>query len=311
MVEGVGRGLGVAVVVLGGLLLVGPARAGTGGLVGPNSDFPDADSTMPFDASGPRQTFLTLSNVGSGPINAGWFFYDESGELLIQVTRVILGEGGTDVVDLTRVADRTFGSGGGFVEGQASDLSGRRGFAVVIGDGEPRLIGSWTIANTQTLAAFGASGAGSGLIGGLASGGTLPGTSFNPATLQDNELIIVALNPAANSTVTSLTNGNAPKSQTPLLRLTITLRGNSGNGIIATDQFSIVGSALFTTLQGLFPGSNLNSSATIDAFGDEGPGYTGTEFDPDGNAEVALIGWYGQTLGQFGTGQNLRTLVFE
>ena len=67
-------------------------------------------------------------------------------------------------------------------------------------------------------------------------------------------------------------------------------------------------SALFSSIGGLFPGSSLNSSATIVTYADEGPAYA--PYDPDtDNTGLAIIGFYGQTLGAFGTGQNLRTLI--
>lgn len=287
-----------------------PARAGEATAVtGPNSDFPDAYLVMPFDAASPRATFLTVSNVGSGPIDAAWYFYDRTGELVARVTRVILGEGGTDIVDLTQVADRGLDSGGELAEGPTQSLAGRRGFAVVVGDGDMRLIGSYTIANTSSNAAYGAVAAGFGVIGALAPGAALLGTTFDPRNLQDNELIIVALNPSGAGSVTSLTNGASPApGAAETLRLTVTLHGNSGDGIVAQGTFPVTGTALFTSLEELFPGGGLAGSATIDVVAAEGPGYSGSELDPDGDADVPVIGFYGQALGPFGTGQSLRTL---
>ena len=42
----------------------------------------------------------------------------------------------------------------------------------------------------------------------------------------------------------------------------------------------------------------------------EGPGYTGTSLDPDSDTGVGIIGYYGQAVGPFGAGQNLRAGVF-
>jgi hypothetical protein len=286
----------------------GPALAGGGGgLFGPNSDFPDANLVLPFDATSPRTTFFAASNVGSGAIDARWFFYDQSGELIAQVTRAILGEGGTDVVDVTRIANRSLTAGGELREGPATSLAGRRGLAVVAGNGEARLIGSFSIANTATSSAYGASAAGFGVVGGLADGASVSGTSFSPTSLQDNQLVLIGLNPASGSSVTSLTDGERPRAGSEVMRVTIELHGNAGDGLVALDTFRVEGSALVGSLQDLFPGTALSSSLSIIAYADEGADYSGSRFDPDGNSTVALIGFYGQALGPFGTGQGLRT----
>ncbi len=276
-------------------------------VLGPNTDFPDANLVLPFDAASPRSTYLSTSNVGSGPIDAVWYFYDESGVLVTQVTRAILGEGGTDIIDLTKVADRTI-EDDALVEGTSQTLAGLRGFAVVEGNGEQRLIGSYTIANTDSSSAFGGSAAGFGLIGALAPGAALIGTTFKPTSLTDNELIVIGLNLASEGSVTSLTNGEQPADGAQILNLDVVLHDNGTTGVLASGKFAILGSAMVVSLEDLFPSVSLSSSATIDVLGSEGSGYTGSAFDPDGDTSVAIIGFYGQTLGQFGTGQNLRTL---
>lgn len=301
-----------------GMVVVAGTRTAMAGLgpsiAGPNSDFPDVDLVMPFDAAGPRTTFFAVSNIGPNTFDATWFFYDESGELITQATRTILSNGGTDIVDATRVGDRSPSGDGGFVEGPTISLAGRRGFVVVAGRHDPErtrdLFGNFTIANTETNAAFGSSAAGMGLIGGLSVGSGISGTTFNPSQLQDNELIILGLNIALKSggAVTSLTDGLAPTAGTSTFVVSLELHGNSGDGLIASGSVSLTGTALFTSLQDFFPGTNLNGSATIAAFGDEGADYTGGPSDPDEDTTVAIIGWYGQTLGAFGAGQNLRTL---
>jgi hypothetical protein len=242
---------------------------------------------MPFAATGSRTTFLALSNVGpSGkdvtPIVATWSFYDVSGELVVSVERDILGEGGTDIVDVTAVQPNP-------PDGSAPvNLSGRNGFAVVSGDGEPRFVGNFTIANTATNSAFGNAAVGLGVIGLLAPNTALFGTTFNPATLGDNLLIILAIDDLG-AVPTALTGG---------FDLEVFLNGNAGDGLIAETSVPIGGSGLFTSLQDLFPGTAFNSSATISTFSD--------------NEGVTLIGFYGQTLGAFGAGQNLRAeLVAE
>lgn len=280
-----------AVVIAGGGSV---ALAGSLTAFGPNSDFPDSNLVMPFAAQGSRVTFLALSNVGASgpgttPIIATWSFYDTSGELVAEVERGILGEGGTDLVDVTAVQPNP-------PDGSAPvSLAGRNGFVVVSGDGEPRFVGNFTIANTATNAAFGNSAIGLGLIGVLAPNVALFGTTFNPSSLGDNLLIILAIDDLG-PVPTSITGGARPVGT--LFDLTVGLNGNTPDGFIAETTLGVAGSAVFSTLQGLFAGTTLNSSATISAFSeDEG---------------ITLVGFYGQALGPYGAGQNLRTeLVAE
>jgi len=293
--------------VLAAVLSLVPAAARAQTVVGPNTDFPDANVLMPFDATGPRVTYLAMSYVGDNDISAQWFFYEENGRLLAQVSRAILSAGGTDVVDVTRVTNRVYENNQLVDRGNPQSFAGKRGFVVVTGSDQPWLAGSWTIANTQTNAAFGGSAAGFGVIGGLAPGPTLVGTTFNPATLQDSELILIGLNGSSENSVTSLTNGNPPPGGV-LMKMTVELRGNTGDGLLAQRTVDLNGTALFDSLSGIFQGSSLNGSATIVAYADEGPAYS--PYDPDGdNTTLPLIGFYGQTLGAFGAGQNLRTLI--
>jgi hypothetical protein len=297
----------VLAVSLGGLLL--PAAAGAGvSLDGGNTDFPDETLVMPFAAAGQRTTFLSLSNVGNGVITTRWVFYDESGQRLDQVERAVYGEGGTDLVDVTAIRDRTIDGSGQYVEGPPRSLAGREGFAVVFGvEGEPRLIGNFTIANLTTNSAFGVNATGLGIVGSLRQGGFLLGTTFNPATLQDNLLVILALNTPQD---TSLTNGEAPPTQ-PVFNVEVFLQGNDpNNATIAETTVAVTGSALFTTLQELFPGTALNSSASIFVRATEGPGYGGSGLDPDDDNGIGIIGYYGQALGPFGAGQTLRAGAF-
>jgi len=303
----------VKVVLFGGLLaLPWSARAGVP-IEGGNTDFPDSTLVMPYSAVAPRSTFLAMSNVGQGEITARWVFYDESGQRLDEVSRAIYGEGGTDIVDVTAIRDRSINGEGQFVEGPSRSLAGREGFVVVVGNGEPRLIGNLTIANLTTNSAFGANATGLGVLGTLRQGGFLLGTTFNPATLQDNLLIVLALNVVVvgdQVDVTSLTNG-APPSGQPLFNAEVFLQGNDpNNATIASTIVPVTGSSLFTSLQDLFPGVSLNSSASIFVTATEGSGYTGSKLDPDGDNGIGIIGYYGQALGPFGTGQSLRAGTF-
>ena len=60
----------------------------------------------------------------------------------------------------------------------------------------------------------------------------------------------------------------------------------------------------------LFPGVALNSSLSLYVTASEGPGYSGTKLDPDGDNGIGIIGYYGQAVGPFGAGQSLRAGAF-
>jgi hypothetical protein len=305
----------VKVVLLAGLMaLPRPAGAGTAPpLAGANSDFPDQNLVMPFAAASPRSTFFSITNIGAGILNARWAFFDESGEQVDEVRRDIFGEGGTDIVDITAIRDRTIDANGQFVEGDPRSLGGRRGFVIVYGDDQTRLLGNFTIANLTTNSAFGVNAAGFGGNGGTGGIGIVPtdtgiaGTTFNPATLQDNLLVVLGLNgPVKGIPLNSLTNGGPPPDQTVFNVEVILLGNDPNNAILAQTTRAVRGSALFASLEDLFPGVALNSSASIVALATEGAGYTGSTTDPDGDTGVGIIGYYGQAVGPFGAGQSLR-----
>ena len=169
-----------------------PAQAGNT-LAGANTDFPDNDLVMPFATTDSRSTFFSITNIGNGIIRARWAFFDASGEKVDEVLRDIFGEGGTDIVDITAIADRTIDGDGKFVLGPSRSLAGRNGFVIVYGDDTPRLLGNFTIANLTTNSAFGVNASGFGTVGTVAAGQGIVGTTFNPATLQDNLLVIIGL----------------------------------------------------------------------------------------------------------------------
>lgn len=277
------------------VLAPAPARAQLVEAVGPNSDFPDSNLVMPFAATGSRISFFSISNVGlSGagdtPVPVIWAFYDESGELLASVERYVLGEGGTDIVDVTSVRSRAADGS----EGPPTSLAGRNGFAVVSkDDGAPDLIGNWTIADTSANSGFGASAGGLGFVGILDVNTLLFGTSFAPSSLGDNLLMILGIDDSG-IVPTSLTQGNAPPQGETLFTVRVSLRSNdTSSGIVGEVDVPVAGSALFTSLQELFPGFDLDSSVTIVAT----PVTDG----------VSVMGYYGQAVGQFGAGQSLRT----
>jgi hypothetical protein len=296
----------VKVLLLGGLLLPASAMAQNGELSGGNTDFPDQTLVMPFAAANSRSTFFSISNCWPGKLTALWTFYDKSGERVAEVPRDILGECGTDVVDVTNVRSRTISDSGQIEEGPSQSLAGRDGFVVVSGDDNPALIGNFTMANLSTNSAFGVDATGFGTVGTLRQGGVVLGTTFNPSTLQDNLLVVIGLNSPA---ITSLTNGAPPPNQT-VFNVTITLIDNSAQGTLAEVTVPVTGTALFGSLQELFPGVALNSSLSLFISASEGPGYAGTGLDPDGDNGIGIIGYYGQAVGPFGAGQSLRAGAF-
>jgi hypothetical protein len=297
----------VKVVLLGSVLsLARSAPAAAQSLQGGNTDFPDQTLVMPFAAIGARSTFFSISNCWPGdPITATWTFYDASGLQIAQVNRAILGACGTDIVNIQSVADRTY-DGSTFTEGPAQSLVGHDGFVVVSGDSNPRFIGNFTMANLTTNSAFGVDATGFGSVGALAQGGVLLGTSFSPSSLQDNLLVILALNSPA---ITSLTNGGAPPDQ-PLFVVDIQLIDNGATVPLAETKVPVTGTALFASLETLFPGVALNSSLSLFISATEGAGFSGTALDPDSDNGIGIIGYYGQAVGPFGAGQTLRAGAF-
>lgn len=282
------RGMWVKAFVLVAMLgFATPARAGLV-LAGANSDFPDSDLVMPFAATGSRSTFFSISSINANTLRLRWSFFDASGEKVDEVERDILGVQGTDVVDITAISDRTIDSNGNFVYGPSRSLAGRNGFVIVYGDGSASLLGNFTIANLSSNSAFGVNAAGFGTVGTLADDQGLLGTTFSPATLQDNLIVLIGLNGPPN--LTSLTNGNAASGT--VFSVQVTLYGNGSDPIVASVSRDVRGSALFTSLEDLFPGQDLGGSGTIFALSDD----------------ARIIGFYGQTVGPFGAGQSLRTV---
>lgn len=263
-----------------------PARAGVT-LAGANTDFPDNDLVMPFATTDSRSTFFAVSNVSSQLLRLRWVFFDESGEKIDEVGRDIFDQEGTDIVDITAIADRTIDNKGNFVLGPSRSLAGRNGFVIVYGDGTPSLLGNFTIANLTTNSAFGVNASGFGSVGTVAAGQGLLGTTFSPQTLQDSLLTIIALNPPP--ALDSLTRG--ARASGTAFSVQITLIGNDvNNPVMAQVTRDVRGSALQTSLADLFPGQQLSGSATIFVFSEN----------------AGLIGYYGQAVGPFGAGQTLR-----
>ena len=283
-------------IVAMGLLLVTTAPAQVfEEVLGPNSDFPDSNLVMPWTAQGSRITFLSISNLGESaegdaPVPLKWAFYAASGELILDVERYTLGEGGTDIVDVTAVGAR--GPDGRL--GPTTNLGGQFGFVVVSQpEGLPDLIGNWTIADTEANSGFGGNASGLGYIGLLDFNAYLFGTSFAPSSLGDNLLIIVGVDDLG-PVPTSLTGGAAPSPGETVFALTVSLHSSDApDGILASVDIPVEGSAFASSIEQLFPGFDLDSSVTI-------------AVTPI-TAGVSILGYYGQALAQFGAGQTLRT----
>ena len=263
-------------------------------LYGPNGDFPDASLVMPFAATGDRTAFFAISNLAPDgtivPLEVRWDFYGEGGDLLVSVARFTLGDGGTDIVDISNIRSRDIDG----VEGSETfDLSGTNGMVVVSKNDQPDLIGNWTQANLQSNSGFGANAAGLGAIG-LLEPRDLFGTSFGPSSLEDNLLMVLGVNDL-NVRPTSLTDGSPAAPGETVFSFEIGLYDNEV-GQVAVAEVPVSGTAYFSTLQELFPGYDLNKSVTINIR----PITEG----------VSLIGFYGQTVGPFGAGQSLRTDLY-
>lgn len=264
-------------------------------VLGPNSDFPDSNLVMPWTAQGSRITFLSISNLGDSaegdsPVPLKWAFYAASGELILDVERYTLGEGATDIVDVTAVGAR----GPDGTLGPTTNLGGQFGFVVVSQpEGLPDLIGNFTIADTEASSGFGGNASGLGYIGLLDFNAYLFGTSFAPSSLGDNLLIIVGVDDLG-PVPTSLTDGAAPSPGETVFALTVSLHSSDApEGILASVDIPVEGSAFASSIEDLFPGFDLDSSVTI-------------AVTPI-TAGVSILGYYGQALAQFGAGQTLRT----
>ena len=264
---------------------------------GPNSTFPDSAVVMPMVAEENYTTYFLISNVGPSdgtqPVEMIWTFFDASGEEIAQVSRYVLGEGGTDVVDPGSVrskdADGTLGP--------PMSLLGRNGFVVVNAeDDRPRLIGNFTVANIATSSAWGAAGIGLGVNGELELGESAVGSTFKIDDLEDNLLIVLGIDDFGIPT--SLTFGDAPEEDEEVLGLQISILSNSGFDP-STDQVvkSLSASAYFSTLEELFPRTNPRVSATI-------------EVKPTEDS-TTLVAFYGQAVGPFGAGQVFRMVESE
>lgn len=269
---------------------------------GPNLTAPDSSVVMPLVAKANFTTFFIISNVGPSdgssadpePVEILWDFFDASGELVASVSRYVPGEGGTDIVDPSAV--RSKDEDGAL--GPPTSLLGRNGFVVVSAwDDEPRLIGNFTVANTETSAAWGATGVGLGSNGRLNPGDTALGTTFKIDSLDDNLLVVLGIDDFGY-VPTSMTDGDLPAEDEEILGLRIALNTNATFNPSADEVTEILSaSAFFASLESLFPRTN--------------PGLSGTISVAPTDPSTTLVAFYGQALGPFGAGQTFRMVESE
>ena len=281
------------------LMAFAPANAQDSG---PNLSLPDSSVVMPLVVQENYTTFFLISNVGESdgsrlepePVEVNWEFFDASGELIASVSRYVLGEGGTDVVDPNAVRSKDEDG----TLGPPVSLAGRNGFVVVSAeDDEPRLIGNFTVANIATSAAWGASGIGLGANGLLLPGDSAVGSTFKINDLEDNLLVVIGIDDFG-FVPTSLTEGLAPEDGEEILGLQISLQSNATFDPSRDEAVrELSASALFTTIEELFPETN--------------PGLSGTLVVRPTDPSVTLVAFYGQAVGPFGAGQTFRMVISE
>jgi hypothetical protein len=177
---------------------------------------------MPFDATAGNVSFQLVSYVhGREAVATHWSYWADDGHHLLDVM-VCLTPNDTKVMDAGAVQGEAQNGGTNQGTGVAGDLSGERGIVVVTAyelDGgsaaqpcrarepaapasEPGLLGSWTIANPASNAAFGSDAVGLAAdslppVMHLAAGLWIP--TFNPESLDDSEVILIGLQTRAGS----------------------------------------------------------------------------------------------------------------
>jgi len=195
---------------------------------------------MPFDATTGHASYQLVSRKGAAvPVVAThWSFWSDSCDHLGDVM-ICLTDNDTVVVDPTKVQSQIQRFGENLNLGPVLDFSGSRGFITVSqfeanvdapscvpADrttllAEPSLVGSWTIADTRTNAAFG-----NNALGFLSTDTpqALPDATefftdtagvqlqfYNPETLTDSEVIVIGIgSPAGNGEFAGVEIGPIP-----------------------------------------------------------------------------------------------------
>jgi hypothetical protein len=204
------------------LALTGASKTTSGKYVVPEGSNrgPSAVVVMPFDA---KENALSRLSVTRGELDPGsvaathWTYWSEEGSHLADVF-VCLATNQTFVADPTRIRSRSLA---GQPIGPIIDLTGTRGIVVVtaldadenapssctpsdpFAELQEALIGSWTITNLARETSFG--GDALGLAFGalpdpqVLQAGPLRVETFDPMTLADSEVILIALESSAES----------------------------------------------------------------------------------------------------------------
>jgi hypothetical protein len=162
---------------------------------------------MPFDVTANHASFQIVSRIGptlaGAPVRTHWVYYAADCRHLVDVF-ISLTDDDTVVVDprALRGEIQALNPPRNDPVGPVIDLSGERGIVTVTafapsGGASPQLVGGWTIADTTTLAAFGADAIGLPVDGALpdpallTQGIFLP--SLDPSALDDSQIIVIAL----------------------------------------------------------------------------------------------------------------------
>jgi hypothetical protein len=183
---------------------------------------PAAALVMPFDVSAEKVSFQLVSQVGGrAAVATHWAYWAADGRHLLDVL-VCLTPNDTKVMDAEAIQGEMQLAGVNEPTGVVGDLRGERGIVVVTvydvesqsaaGSCRPRdpvapttdsaLIGSWTIADPDSNAAFGSDAIGltpDALPDAthLAAGLWIP--TFDPESLDDSEVILIGLQTRAGS----------------------------------------------------------------------------------------------------------------
>ena len=185
---------------------------------------------MPYDQTKDHQSFEIISrigdNLGGDTIATHWAFWSKDCEHLADIF-VCLTPNDTTVVDPSKLQNEIQSSNENKKIGGIIDLSGTKGLVTVTAfesdsgsSGcqildpqavlENQIVGGWTIANTSTSSSFSHDGIGMNLeTNGFPDAAilgdgetTFPGLkiqSFNPSSLQDSEVILLAIEFSADS----------------------------------------------------------------------------------------------------------------
>jgi hypothetical protein len=287
---------------------------------------------MPYDVTAGHVTFLLVSNVSGGTstiaaVSSHWSFWSENCDHLADVS-ICLTLNDTVVVDPTNLSAIDVGN---FPVGPVIDLSGTRGFVTVTAYatdetcGDPSvkgfqlvdnaIVGSYTFANTSSGAAFGNDSIGLGVdptgsftdlpdieLSPDSTTGFLDIQTFNPATLEDSQVVLLAVRENTGKLAGELGpiggNVRANVNYYDNLEINTSLPGIS------------IPCALFTSVRNTDDPSLIPSTVTVASSGVvrltnlQAPG------GPVGvSTDTFVYGSHGQAVGQFGGSTNAKYSV--